>query len=64
MQNEETLIQLVREDGFLVLSGILTSEMELVEDCFLNLLRKKETKIENDKKNSGEWSLLQLKLNA
>ena len=64
MQNAETLIQLVREDGFLVLSGILTSEMELVEDCFLNLLQKKETKIENDKKNSGEWSLLQLKLNA
>ena len=64
MQNSETLIQLVRGNGFLVLSGILTNEMELVEDCFLNLLQKKGKNYETDKKSSGEWSLLQLMLNA
>ena len=64
MQNSETLIQLVRKDGFLVLSGILTNEMELVEDCFLNLLQMKEKNFETDKKSLGEWSLLQLRLIA
>ena len=64
MQNSENLIQLVRKDGFLVLSGILTDEMDLVEDCFLNLLHMKQKTFETDKKTLGEWSLLQLRLNA
>ena len=64
MQNSETLIQLVRKDGFLVLSGILTDEMDLVEDCFLNLLHRKHKSFETDKETLGEWSLLQLRLNT
>ena len=60
MQNAQTLIQLVRVGGFLVLSGILTNEMEMVEDCFLNLLQIEEMEIETEKKSLGEWSLLQL----
>ena len=64
MQNSESLIQLVRKDGFLVLSGILTDEMDLVEDCFLNLLHRKQKLFETDKKILGEWSLMQLKLNT
>ena len=64
MQNSETLIQLVRKDGFLVLSGILTDEMDLVEDCFLNLLHRRHKSFETDKETLGEWSLLQLRLIA
>ena len=60
MQNADILIQLVRGSGFLVLSGILTNEMEMVEDCFLNLLQIREMGIETEKKSLGEWSLLQL----
>jgi len=62
MANACVLHKLVRNEGYLVLSGILSKELKAVEEHFLRILNEDSCLYETTTRNMGEWSLLQIKI--
>ncbi len=64
MANACILNKLVRNEGYLVLSGILSKELEVVEEHFLTILNEDSRLSETTTRNMGEWSLLQINISG
>ena len=62
MANACVLQKLVRNEGYLVLSGILSKELKAVEEHFLRILNEDSRRSETSTRSMGEWSLLQIKI--
>lgn len=62
MKNSETLIRQVKTGGFLVLSGILTNEMDELVLHFKNQLTLNGIEYEHCSRKLNEWSALQIEL--
>jgi ribosomal protein L11 methyltransferase len=62
IKNSTILIQLTKDKGTLVLSGILAKEINLVEKHFHKQLQEDGIAFSSQNSIKGEWSLLQLSL--
>ena len=62
--NSSILLKLVRKEGYLVLSGILSKELKTVEEHFINVLREVSRPFQTSIRYLGEWSLLQINISG
>lgn len=62
LKNSNRLIELMQPCGYLLLSGILVSEIDIVHSHFENVFNSLNKKVTSKKKTMNEWSLSQFQL--
>ena len=62
LENAKRLIELMQPCGYLLLSGILVSEIDNVHSHFENVFKLLNKKVTSKKKTMNEWSLSQFQL--
>ena len=62
LTNSKRLIDLLQPEGYLLLSGILESEVDFVHSHFENVFNSLNKKVTSKKKGMNEWSLSQFQL--
>ena len=62
LKNANRLIELMQPSGYLLLSGILVSEIDIVHSHFENVFNSLNKKVTSKKKTMNEWSLSQFQL--